>query len=144
MTKSPFAAVLVGPLASKKNGKIVRRDRNGRVLGLIENARVRAAEDSLVQQLMTVTVLHKLDMRAGAVFDGDSLDLVVTIDKDTDTTYVEIQSLGPRPKGKTGRKRDKQNELTLVCDALEKARIVSNDNQFASITVKRIVGGKIQ
>ncbi len=131
---STFVVTLTGELASKKNGKLIRKDRRGRILGLIENDTVRRVEANLIAQLLAASPGARRPM-----FDGQSCELSVTIDKDQDITHVAIREIGPRPKGKTGRRRDIQNELGLVCDALERAGIVANDNQFARILVTRIV-----
>jgi len=133
-----FVVTLHGELASKKNGKVIRRDRHGRVLGLIENAKVRKVEARLVGQLT-----EALTGKPRPFFPGQSLELAVTIDKDRDVTHIAVIPISEKPKGKTGRKRDIQNELGVICDALERAGVVANDNQFARIVIARIVQGNI-
>lgn len=143
MTK-PFMATLEGPLASKKNGKVIRISRSGRILGLMENAKVRAVENRLIEQLYLSAAQENRYQGRDAVFPDESLELTVVIDKDLDTTHVTIQKIADKPKGKTGRRRDIQNEIIVVCDALERAKIVNNDNQFARINIIRRINGKVE
>lgn len=53
-----------------------------------------------------------------------------------DVVHVTVSCLGPRPKGRTGRKRDVVNVPELVLDALQ-GLAYANDNQVADLSVRR-------
>ena len=56
---------------------------------------------------------------AGApFFEDDELAVDVKVDPKRKRTRITIVSLGPRPKGTTGRQRDGDNLITTIQDAL--------------------------
>lgn len=135
-----FECTLDCEVASKKNGKIPRFH-GGKLVGMIENPRSRKSQREVEAQFLTQRAKNKMD--ATPVYSREvSLQLEVQIDRDTGRTQVRLSPIGLEPtKGKNGRKRDIQNELALLCDAIEKAGLVANDNQIARIVVERIVQG---
>jgi len=59
----------------------------------------------------------------------------------TDRLHVTVHVLGPKPKGKTGRRRDVVNLPELVCDALQGVAY-RNDSQVSELRVVRVAPGK--
>lgn len=55
-----------------------------------------------------------------------------------DTTTVRLRELGPKRKGKTGRRRDVMNLADIVCDALQRAQFYANDNQVEQCRLVRV------
>lgn len=73
----------------------------------------------------------------GLMFEDD--ELFVTIDwiVALDEVRVSVKSLGPRPKGRTGRQKDVQNIPAIILDALEGV-VYRNDNQVKCLVVRRV------
>lgn len=74
-------------------------------------------------------------------FGDDELAMKLDIDERRQATLVRIYSLGPPPKGRTGRGRDIDNVLSTVFDGLgnkkHQARAIGDDKQFRFATVER-------
>lgn len=144
MSAEVFTITLDCEIKSKKNGKIARIQ-GGRFLGMMERPEVRrsqqAVEDRVRRQLE-----RNHQHTAGPFYAREvSLELLVSLDKDNGLTHLQVRPIGEIPKkGPNGRRRDIQNELALICDALEKAGLVANDNQIAKITIERVVQGQVR
>lgn len=140
-TGVPFKAALPGELASKKNSQVARFVK-GRFVGMMENRKVVAVQERLVSQLREAMSSSRRPHGPGnPMFPSESCELRVIIDKECNVTSILVIPLCPKPKKRNHRKRDIQNELATVCDALQKAGVVGNDNQFATIIVQRLVEG---
>lgn len=82
----------------------------------------------------------------GALWPSDDVSVAMTYDHNSEVIYVTVSSLRPRPKGKTGRRRDLHNILEAVLDGIQsketrtglKLGAVKNDNQVAHITQERL------
>lgn len=125
---------------SKKNGK-VPLFRGGKLVGLMEAPRVQKSQKQVEAQLVEQASRKSMPKWTRET----SLELAIVIDRDTGLTHIRVSPCGEEPKsGRNGRKRDIQNELALLCDALEKAGICENDSQFAKITIERVVQGAVR
>lgn len=132
---NPFVLDYDGDITAKKSRKDVSWNGGFHMFEPKKAARSqRALEWAIRAQLRGVDVL----------FPSESVDLRVFTDKSSGHTRIEVVPLGPRPKKFTGRKRDIQNELQTICDALEEAGVVRNDNQIGRIVMERLVGGEVR
>ena len=137
-------------VASKKNGKVARFRRGSkcgacgqsRLIGFAENSVSRSSQAEVEHQILrSRAAANRGTVPVGPRFPREvSCELILTLDNDSGMTHVEVRAIGAEPaSGRNGRRRDAQNQLALVCDALERAGILANDNQLASITVQRLV-----
>jgi Holliday junction resolvase RusA-like endonuclease len=142
-----FEVTLTCDIKSKKNNKVARF-RRGRLIGLAENKQVQVSQQNAEHQIKlqrikdhgVAAMLTTTDFPSTA-----SLQLEVVFNKDLGTTNIKVLKIGDKPqRGPNGRKRDIQNQLALVCDALEKARVCENDSQFARIIIERVVQEKVR
>ncbi len=139
-----------GELASKKNAKVPRFGGRcpvcgqGRFLGLIEQPKVMKVQTelatSLVRQMTPLGSFGPED----PLYPSESVEVKLTIDRTGKAVELSVSRICEKPKKNNGRRRDIQNELTLVCDALEQAGVIHNDNQVARIEVTRLVGGEVK
>jgi Holliday junction resolvase RusA-like endonuclease len=67
------------------------------------------------------------------------IEHVLGAEEADDIVQVRVYALGPRPKGRTGRRRDVTNIPELVLDALQ-GIAYANDNQVTKLTVERVLG----
>ena len=109
------------------------------------NGRMRRSSDVVSEQrimrLLLVLEVHK-HIRAGhgPLWPDDEVSIEVVRDVARGECTITFSSLGPRPKGRTGRDRDTQNLLDSVCDAAQ-GIVYANDNQIADARVRRVIGG---
>jgi len=83
--------------------------------------------------------LREYEMAPGeTLFGDDDIGVVIRHRVPDDTVVVEVWSLGPRPKGKTGRKRDLQNLQEGILDCLQ-GLAYKDDNQVAMLHMHRDV-----
>jgi Holliday junction resolvase RusA-like endonuclease len=83
------------------------------------------------------TTLHLLAASAeGALIAEDDVELRIVYHARSGTVDLECESIGPRPKGFTGRKRDAHGMIETIADALQGAWF-TNDNQIARLTIER-------
>jgi len=146
VTIEVFEVTLDCEVKSKKNNK-VPRFRRGRLIGLMENAGVRRSQAQVEGQIMLARKKQqgiRPALVGGPVWERKvSLELHVHINRDDGTTKILVRPIGEEPKrGRNGKKRDIQNELALICDALQGAGICENDSQFARIIIERQVQGE--
>lgn len=73
---------------------------------------------------------------AETLFGDQDVGVTITHNVPGDTVLVEVWSLGPRPKGKTGRKRDLQNLQEGILDGLQGLAYV-DDNQVTMLHMTR-------
>ena len=116
--------------SSSKNSRILTRTKSGKMKSLPN----RRAERS------------KAEIRAAAIQAMGGIFPVIETDDDievhiihhvpTDTVTVEVISLRPKPKGKTGRGRDLDNLASTVLDALS-GLAYGDDRQVALLHVER-------
>lgn len=77
-------------------------------------------------------------MEAGSPpFGNDDLDVHIVWNVKYDKTTITVGSLGPPPKGKTGRRRDVQNIPAVVLDALQ-GIVYDDDKQVRRLTVEKV------
>lgn len=81
-------------------------------------------------------------MLAAAIDEGrvlwpdDDLEATFTLHMRSERCSVRVRSIGPRPKGFTGRRRDIANVPEAVLDAMQ-GSVMGNDNQVATLIVRR-------
>lgn len=97
-------------------------------------------------KVLAATTQIRAAARAAMVLAGYAAEEPLLADDDVavqmvhdvarEVVEVTVSRIGPRPKGKTGRKRDVVNIPELVLDALQ-GLAYANDNQVAHLTVGR-------
>jgi len=75
--------------------------------------------------------------RDAPVHPTDDVEVVMRYYVAEERCTVSVRSLRPRPKGRTGRKRDLSNLPDVVLDAIQ-GFAYANDNQVARLIVERI------
>lgn len=73
----------------------------------------------------------------GALFRANEVAVTITRHVADECVTVEIEDLGPPPKGRTGRDRDTQNLADTICDALN-GIAWDDDRQVQTITIRRM------
>lgn len=86
-----------------------------------------------------INALAKFPDSKQPLFGDDEIAADITHHVEDDTCTVKIWSIGPRPKGKTGRKRDLQNIQEGILDTLQGLAFV-NDNQVSWLHMERAIG----
>lgn len=127
---------------SKKNGqKRVLYKKNGNwIPGIRMNKR---AEDqhkaiSLVcQRAFDDCLPFPASLCDGTPFGTNEVAVTITRHVADECVTVEIEDLGPPPKGRTGRDRDTQNLADTICDALN-GIAWEDDRQVRTITIRRM------
>ena len=95
-----------------------------------------------VEQIRSAAIQAMRDHDLGereTLFEDDDVACDITHLVESDTCTVKIWSLGPKPKGKTGRKRDLQNLQEGILDSLQKL-VYDDDRQVCSLTMRRLAG----
>lgn len=127
------------PASTKNSRRILRHGRRTIV------AKSAAAMASIRQiKRAAADALHQRGLRPPSdIIEGKSLlgddDIAVDITHlvTEDRVHVVVKSVGQRPKGKTGRKRDLQNLQEGILDALQ-GILFDNDNQIVELRMRRI------
>lgn len=70
------------------------------------------------------------------VFGDDDIEVDIVHLVDVEEIEVRVRSAGPRPKGRTGRKRDLQNLADVVLDAMQGV-VYANDNAVVGLNMRR-------
>ena len=122
------------PASTKNSRRLIRRGR--RVMSLPS----KRAEVSMREiRDAALRALEEYEMAPGeTLFGDDDIGVVIRHRVPDDTVIVEVWSLGPRPKGKTGRKRDLQNLQEGILDCLQ-GLAYKDDNQVAMLHMHRDV-----
>lgn len=97
----------------------------------IKNAKARASAADVIE-----AAANAMRMAAARRIDDDDVRVTIVYDVESETCAVEVASIGPRPKGRTGRRRDVANLPEVVLDALQ-GIAYGNDNQVADLRVVR-------
>lgn len=80
--------------------------------------------------------LGALRSDAPTCFGRNEVAVTITRHVADECVTVEIEDLGPPPKGRTGRDRDTQNLADTICDALN-GIAWDDDRQVQTITIRR-------
>ena len=120
--------------ASPKNSRIIVRGR-GRPTSLPSKAARKSVEQIRAAAFRALDSYPELD---GALFADHDVGVEITHHVEDDTCTVKVWSLGPRPKGKTGRKRDLQNLQEGILDTLQGIAF-NHDNQVCLLQMKRVI-----
>lgn len=118
---------------SSKNRKVIRRDRNS-------GKRFIGTRSDVEGEMASIAELAQYALKRGSFFDDDELLFKVGIDVPRKRTLVLVESLGPRPKGKTGRVRDCDNVATTIQDALNEV-VYRDDSQIRRLICERFPEG---
>ena len=124
------------PASTKNSRRLIRRGR--RVTSLpskraeVSMKQIRAAAIEALEQWQEYAAPGE------TLFGDDDIGVVIRHRVPDDTVVVEVWSLGPRPKGKTGRKRDLQNLQEGILDCLQ-GLAYKDDNQVAMLHMHRDV-----
>ena len=136
----PVLEFVIPVPASSKNSRILTRDACGRPRSFPSRAARRSAEQikSAAQEAIDKAKAAGdfKESEGGTLFGDDEVAVEVSHDVPTDTVKVRLWSLGPRVKGRSGRKRDVQNCPEQLLDALQNLAY-RNDNQVGMLLVRR-------
>jgi len=124
------------PASTKNSRRIIRR--GNRTYSLPSK---RAEESMREIRAAAIKELEKWQDYAApgeTLFGDDDIGVVIRHRVADDTVIVEVWSLGPRPKGKTGRKRDLQNLQEGILDGLQ-GLAYKDDNQVVMLHMHRDV-----
>ena len=127
--------------ASTKNSRILVRGR-GRPMSLPSKAARRSVEQiraAVIRVVEEGLAAGLLEARGPTLFGDDEIAVDVTHNVQDDTVSVKVWSIGPKPKGKTGRKRDLQNLQEGILDTLQ-GILYSNDSQVSWLQMTRSIG----
>ncbi len=113
---------------SKKNRQLVMRRRDGR--------RFIRADDSTVAAEQTIAMLARAEVGSGVLWPSEDVRVEITHHARNKTCTIEVEAIGPRPKGFTGRKRDISNLSECILDALQRV-VFANDNQVCELVIRR-------
>lgn len=126
-----FECAVDGVWCSKKNEVTRRTDFRGRrFIGKTDRLK---ADEARVREVLA---WHLARHRALPLFGDHEVGVELTWHVPTDRVLVTARDLGPRPKGRTGRRRDVTNLPELLLDAAQ-GLLYANDNQVAELTVRR-------
>lgn len=115
-------------VASKKNRR--RWIRRGRKKFLVPSSEATADESSLHEAAVR-------SLPAGTIpFPDDDVELTIVYHARSGKVDIGCRSIGPRPKGFTGRRRDAHGMIETIADALQDA-FYRNDNQVARLVIER-------
>ena len=118
------------PNSSKNRKRIVRNRKTGKPFLVTESKVLREMKE-----------IGERAAHAGApYFEDDELAIDVKLDYKRKRTRIEIVSLGPRPKGRTGRGKDGDNVLSTILDALNGV-VYRDDSQFRRLRIERYPEG---
>lgn len=123
---------------SSKNSRVLTRTRSGGVKSLPNRKAVRAKWLIAGAARQALLSIEEDWPKIGTAFGPDD-DIAVRIEHEVeaDLIHVEVESIGPKPKGKTGRGRDVDNFASTVLDALNGVAY-GDDRQVALLQVKRV------
>lgn len=132
-SKISFTVPLIAP--SKKNRQRIRK--RGRY-----GARFVAADEQVETAEMVIAlaalaaVEDKHLVRDRSLFGDHEVAATITIDEVGKQMLVEVEDLGPKPKGRTNRRRDVHNVADAVMDALQ-GIVFDDDRQSCRTTCQR-------
>jgi len=120
------------PASTKNSRRLIRRGR--RVMSLPSKKALMSMRQI---KAAAMEALKDYEVPPGETLFGDNdIGVVVKHDVPGDTALVEVWSLGPRPKGKSGRKRDLQNLQEGILDGLQ-GLAYKDDNQIVMLHMTR-------
>ena len=124
--------VIPVPASTKNSRRLIRRGRG------ITSLPSKKAVVSMAQIRTAALEAAEGHERAedGTVFGDQDIGVTIKHRVADDTVLVEVWALGPRPKGKTGRKRDLQNLQEGILDGLQSIAY-PNDNQIVMLQMTR-------
>jgi Holliday junction resolvase RusA-like endonuclease len=132
MKESKLTFTIPVPASTKNSRRLIRRGRG------ITSLPSKKAVVSMRQIRAAALEAAKDHERAedGTVFGDQDIGVTIKHRVPDDTATVEVWSLGPRPKGKTGRKRDLQNLQEGILDGLQGLAYI-DDNQVTMLHMTR-------
>lgn len=116
---------------SSKNARRARLLPNGRIIQFRPRDIVTATE-----QIQTIA-LQAMREAGATLIEDDDVHMSLIYEVERNCVRVEVNAGPPRPKGRTGRKRDAVNLPELICDALQ-GIAYTNDRQIARLFVLRV------
>ena len=119
----------VSPPASKKNRRIIKT--TGKHPLSLPSKEARDSEQEIRNAFTAAT--KRLDV----IWPDQDIAIDVTFFVKENVYEIAVQALGPKPKGKTGRRRDLHGALETICDALNEIAY-TDDRQVAFIKMRRI------
>ena len=133
MTRSFTVTFPFRPSSGKNNLRIFQRKAGPSFIGHKSSvATEKAALIAYIQQAVA--------RQRWRILEDESVCLEIEHDADTDTVTARVSVLAPKPKGRTGRKRDLHNITDLIADAMQ-GIVFTNDNQVGRVVLARFVGG---
>lgn len=124
-----------GPWASLKNGrKFMAVGAKRRVISVPSD---QAVADKAMLRFLAARACAAAGLPANEAFGADDCEVRVTWHSFSGRCEVEVSSMGPPPKGKTGRTRDLQNLIEALCDALNDV-VWRDDRQVARVVMEMV------
>jgi hypothetical protein len=100
---------------------------------IIANSREVVDDAKMIRSIVWLAL-----QQSGMPWQEDELEATFIVGMRSNTLRVVVRSLGPRPKGFTGRTRDIANIPESVLDALQ-GIVYANDNQVGLLIVRRLL-----
>lgn len=122
---------LPSPPVNKKNRHMIHRRGSRRWIGPTPEAR--ESENSIAMRADYARRTQGLP-----VLDDEDVRVEIRHHVPSDTLTVRVEPVGPRPKGKTGRKRDLIGMAETILDAMQ-GGVYRNDNQVVELVLRRDV-----
>ncbi len=116
------------PVASKKNRR--RPIGNGRTVASRE-----ASSDERALRTLALLEMHGQGFQR---VESDDVEIVMRHFVEEDEIEIQVRALRPKPKGRSGRRRDLHGMIETVADALQGVAY-ANDNQVGSVRMERVM-----
>jgi len=129
----PALEFSVPVVASLKNSRKITF-RRGRIRTEKSDAAKASLDEVRVAALQQIRRISK-GIGQGSLFGDDDVAVRVRYDADKELCHVRVQSMGPKPQGRTGRSRDLQNLIEAICDGLN--GIAWDDDRQVTVVVMR-------
>jgi Holliday junction resolvase RusA-like endonuclease len=132
---APVTFTVSVPASTKNRRRLVRTRRGIRSLTSKEGEESLREVAAAARRALTNSIgMHSLLSH----FGDHSVAMSIVHDVQAETCTVTVRDMGPRPKGKTGRKRDLQNLQEAICDGIQ-GIVIDNDNQIDLLTMERLI-----
>lgn len=127
---------LIPTPASTKNSRRIFKAGNGRPIVAKSAAAIQSIRQIKAHAYRALQCLGAHLESGSSLFGDDDIRVSIQHLVEEEVVLVKVSSAGPRPRGKTGRKRDLQNLQEGILDALQ-GILFDNDNQVVELMMHR-------